>query len=506
VGDHEVSDLGDGIPSILFVGGIHSREWLATESLIELARNLIAGAQNRGTPEYALLRRVAVWIIPMVNVAGRIIDDTRGGDPEDFYRGDGNSEHGWRHSADLRGCEAGTDIARNFSTDWVGVTDGTCGWNHHFKGLAPFSTMEANALKAFVQNHWICMAVDVHTKSQRIWNTWGTADTAGVKMKRKAVEIWDLGLGILGQKIYDPPAPDSSSWDLFFYGLRIVDFVTRFSLDTGYRTGTEDGQFTAWLQADQHIPSVIIELPPNNSRRSTDYYSSEFRFQTGDLSNTFHPSSARVTNLLQDAFVPMAKYLIAQADAPGSATTTGFVDDDGTAVAWDTSDPDGSPKRDFGILAAKIGFGDPGAPGELVSLPASLGFQPQPDPGFWYAYPDRPAFDWLYPYDAYTLHYWVQNYSRLNTRLSRRCTVTVELKSQPSDSTDSDPWRVDISDMRRFSLKPREKIMDRLAFELELDRDYELHLRVRRGWRRPKTDDFSPNDEKVFRFTTRWRG
>jgi hypothetical protein len=392
------------------------------------------------------------------------------------------------------------DINRNFSTGWGTARPAGCGWDRHFEGLAEFSNHETAALREFVQNHWICMAVDVHTCSQLIWNTWGTGDTAGVKMKQRAVEYWRRGLRNLAERLYDPPDPGAPLWRRIVHALTVNDFVDRFELDSGTTMGTGGGQFTAWLQAEQHVQSFMIELPPNNERPQTDYYTSEFRYQGTDSSNAFHPSSSRVTSLIRYSFFPLAKYLIGQADAPGSATQTGTVPDDGAAQAFDTDDPGGSPRRDFGILAAKIGRDDPGAPGELVSQPAELRFQLDHPSSFWYV--ALTAYDWLYPADDYTLYYWVQNYSR--SAISRRCTVMLELKSRPWDSDDDADWTTDVLESRRFSLGKREKIMDGFDFAVEGDRAYELSMRVRRGWGLLRSDQFSPNDEKVFRFTTRW--
>ena len=499
-GDQDLQDGGDGITSILFVGGIHGREWLAAESLVELARELVEKAQNAGSTEYALLRRVAVWIIPMVNAAGRLIDDQHAGDPYRYYTGLDNAQFGWRHSADFRDCESAVDINRNFSTGWGTASPAGCGWDRHFEGLAEFSNQETAALRQFVQNHWVCMAVDVHTCSQLIWNTWGTGDTAGVKMKQRAVEYWRRGLRNLAERIYDPPEPGASLWRRIVHALTVNDFVDRFELDSNDEKGTGGGQFTAWLQEEQHVQSLLLELPPNNKRPQTDYFTSEFRYRGYDSSNAFHPSSSRVGSLIRYSFFPLAKYLIGQADAPGSATMTGTVPDGDSAQAFDTDDPGGSPRRDFGILAAKIGRDDPDAPGELVSLPADLRFHLQAASGFWYV--ALPAYDWLYPADDYTLYYWVQNYSR--SILSRRCTVTLELKSRAWDSDVAVPWTTDQLESRRFSLQKREKVMDRFDFDVAEDREYELSVRVRRDWRRPRSDQFRSNDEKIFKFTTRW--
>jgi len=514
VGEQDIQDSGDSIPSILFVGGIHAREWLASESLLRLAEYLVERAQDPGTPEYALLRRVAVWIIPIANPAGRLIDDQDSGDPEMFFKGDGNTDDGWRHSADTRGCEAGSDIARNFSTGWGTASDSGCGcdadgcgWNSHFEGIAPFSNSEATALREFVQNHWICMAVDVHTCAQLIWNTWGTTDLAGVKMKQRAVEYWDRGLSTLAEQIYDPPAPGSSWWRRFYWLLTKMNFVDAFTLDDNDPKGTGGGQFTAWLQENQHVPSFLIELPPNNLRPDTDYYNSELRYRSDDASNAFHPSSSRVAHLIRRSFIPVATYLIGQANAPGSATQVGTVFDDGSAHAVDLSEPRGSYARDYGILAAKIGTGVPGAPGQIISYPAALSY----GGGAWHE--DWPAYNWLDPNHSYELYYWVQNYSRRSLHepslglFLRGVMVDLELKSRPFDSVDSDPWTVDASASRLYRLGKREKTLGSFLFDLEPHKDYELTVKVRRNlrwgfWRSHRTDQFSNNNGKVFKFTT----
>ena len=493
VGEQEFQDGGDVLPSILFVGGIHGREWLASESVLELARHLVERADDPGTPEYALLRRVAVWLIPIANPSGRVIDDSNFGDPESYYVGSGNTEYGWRHSGDRRGCESASDINRNFSTGWGTASDAGCRWDTHFEGLAPFSNREAAALKEFVQNHWISMVVDVHTCTQLIWNTWGTGDRAGVKMKQRAVEYWDRGLNNLAEAIYDRPGTGASLWRWLLWHFTRLDFVNEFTLEKNDPTGTGGGQFTAWLQKEQHMPAFVIELPPNNRRSDTDYYTSELRYDATDASNSFHPSSSRVKRLIRFSFIPMAEYLIGQADAPGSATSVGYVFDGDTAHAVDLDESGGSFQRDFGILAAKIGSGDPGAPGEIIFVPANLSCLL----GSWYA--SIPAFNWLYHDDEYELYFWVQKYG--SSVVPSTCRVSLQLRSRPYGSDDTVSWRVDASDSQRYRLEEREKVFGRFPFELEENRDYELSVRVRSLFR---SDQFRRNDLKVFRFTTHW--
>jgi len=488
-------DEGDSLPAILFVGGIHGREWLASEALIELAYYLAEKSQDPGTPEYALLRRVPIWIIPLANPAGRVIDDQSGGDPEVFYpgSGSGNAEYGWRHSGDTRGCESGVDINRNFSVGWNDAYPG-CSWADHYKGLAPFSTMESVALRQFVQNHWIAMAVDVHTSSQLLWNIWGNADRAGSYMREAAVTLWHSQLLQLAQQIYDPPSSEASSWIgydwwiLYWwnsYWQRLESFAERFGL-AQERRGLNDGQFTAWLAEEQRIQTFLLELPPEGSV----YDDSEFRYENDDKSNSFHPSSSRVLGLISEVFVPTALHFIGQASAPSCATTTGIVFDGLGSDLWATPQSDGCPYSDLGVLAAKIGE-NPQAPGALQSANA---FYRESESGRWEQW--FPAFDYLYPSNdgkSYKLYYWLQNSGR---SYLRRGYVRIQLRSRSHGFDREDYPLVDDRIVRNYSVRSLEKMYDEFSFNVVPGRDYELSIRASSG------DEF--NDLKLFRFTTAW--
>jgi len=509
---YHLQDDGDNVPSILFVGGIHGREWLGSESLLYFARHLVEERlQDPDNDEYALLRRVAVWIIPIANPAGRMVDDTHSGDPFFFYRWFHRTADGWRHSADRRGCLAATDIARNFSTDWGGGTHHGCandGWNKHFEGLAAFSTSEATALREFVQNHWICMAVDVHSWTQLISSPWGEkpsdpsyeADVAGVKMKIKAAKIWDRGLGKLAGRIFDPPRRRQNRLFRSQYKTTIDNFVNGYSLATPPRKGATSGQFTAWLASEQHIQTFLIELPPhyNHTPPTSSEYDNistsigkEFRFEIGDASNAFHPSSSRVSYLIWDSFIPMAMYLIGQANAPGSATEVEMMDIAGRGTfAVDYQDPGSSPRGDFGIIAAKIGYsGEPGAPGQIDSKPAAIYYDSYAG---WTVLKD--AVDYLYHADNYELYYWVQNFGSMNSRGF----IELELKRRPYGEPGV-PWTNNTT-IRDYQLIPLEKVLDSFSFELQEEMDYELTVKAIMTI--PLADDFSKNNEKVFKFTT----
>lgn len=204
---------------ILFDCAVHSREWLTSESCLELAQYLVDNRTNvsSGVPE--LLQNAEVWIIPMVNPAGRIIDDTHGGDPTQYFKSSDYPD-GWRNNGDTRLCDMGVNVARNFSR---GFNDPSAAayCSSIYRGFAPFSSSEANALRQFVENHTISFAVTSHSNGQLIWNQWENGDHAGARMIDQAAEVWRAGWGL--------PA-DQTKYDLKREGV-----------------GGGNGQFSAWL-------------------------------------------------------------------------------------------------------------------------------------------------------------------------------------------------------------------------------------------------------------------
>lgn len=289
--------------SILFKAGSHPREWLTTESCLTLAEYLVEHAEDEQSGVPVLLDGVDVWIIPLTNPAGRAIDDTHSGDPRFFSRDP--LDGGWRGNGDTLSCDHGVNVARNFSRGWSSVNSTDCtndpdGTNDdpadgkdsdnpaQYRGFAPFSTLEAVALRNFVQNHGISMAVVVHSNAQQIWNSWGNGDVAGKVISRKARRFWGINLD-------DPNLA-----------------LTRTSVGGGM------GQFSAWLSATSDtagqpdrntvrgIQTIYVELPFRTAN-----YTDAYRFEGDDDvdggSNGFHPSGDHVRDLIEGSFIPMTQ-------------------------------------------------------------------------------------------------------------------------------------------------------------------------------------------------------
>jgi len=207
--------------AILFDCACHAREWFTTESCLELADYLVHHRTDTASGVPELLSYADVWIIPMVNPAGRTIDDQSGGDPTQFFTDPLWDGRGWRNNADTRLCNMGANPARNFSRGF-NDSEAEVYCTSQYRGFAPFSTSEANALRQFVNNHMISFAVTAHTNGQLIWNQWDAGDDAGERMSNGAAKTWlDGGGWSIANQVY-------------------------YSLTVG-SVGGGNGQFSAWL-------------------------------------------------------------------------------------------------------------------------------------------------------------------------------------------------------------------------------------------------------------------
>lgn len=351
-GSERPRDNGDSRPAILFDGGIHAREWLTAESMIELAQFLASQSLVPESRVARALEQVDVWIIPMSNPSGRLIDDQAKGDPRKCYRADGPNAGGWRGNGDTRFGKYGIDVARNFSHDWQKANNDPS--QKHWHGAAPFQSLEATALRQFVQNHLISMAVHNHSNSQLIATVWDESDRSGLVMRKRAVETWQAGANKLLER------------------LKIDPDDVNLTFGQG-RMGTSAGQFTAWLatESDQTglpdertnraIKSFLIELPFNNPKYN-NYYGGIFEYQRRDGANSFHPSGSLTRELIREAYIPMAMYFIEQASSPCCATSPNS----------GTPEVDGHQSSDLCLIGAKI-CTEIDAPGVIVSKPAQSG-------------------------------------------------------------------------------------------------------------------------------------
>jgi hypothetical protein len=223
----------------------------------------------------------------------------------------------------------------------------------------------------------------------------------------------------------------------------------------------------------------------------------DFEWQTGDGSNSFHPSSGpEIKCLIDSCFIPMACYLIEQARHPNCLTVVRPV---GADYIESVSGRD-NLSLDYGIVAAKIVKGDENAPGALNSFTTSLR-ETTPGSNSWVVY--REAYNYLFP-GEYQLCYWVQNNSIDARYRQSTCRVTLLREWREWTWDGSARWMSLPPPLpeQTFMLETPQREMGTFEFTAEHGKEYRLTLQVQPVAPAPSTDDLPENDVRVFTFTS----
>jgi murein tripeptide amidase MpaA len=167
---------------ILIVGGMHARELMNPDAIIELAFDLAQAYTNEtglsyGGAEWSaldvrvMLEALDIWMLPCANPDGRNHVMKPGGDR--MWRMNRRDNPGTT-------CE-GVDPNRNCDFLWrvVGPTTvcNPCSTTQGFVGSLPFSEPESSNIHLFCDAHRIDVFVDVHSYSEFVLFPWGHAPT-----------------------------------------------------------------------------------------------------------------------------------------------------------------------------------------------------------------------------------------------------------------------------------------------------------------------------------------
>jgi murein tripeptide amidase MpaA len=169
---------GEGRRGVLLLGGVHARELMNPDMLVELAVDLVTSYRNgtdlvlgaRVWPAQdirVMLETLDVYILPCSNPDGRHYVMT----VDDMWRKNRRVNQGTP-------C-VGVDLNRNADLLW-GVTEGqtSCAaCAETFVGSAPFSEPESRNVRHMVDTYRIDCFVDVHSYSELVLYPWGHAQT-----------------------------------------------------------------------------------------------------------------------------------------------------------------------------------------------------------------------------------------------------------------------------------------------------------------------------------------
>lgn len=146
-------------PEVLFIGCHHAREWIAVEVPFYLAKYLV---ENYDTDP--LIRSYVdngeIWIVPMLNPDGHqyTIDVDR------LWR---------KNRRNNGGGSYGVDLNRNYSYMWGGPGSSSDPRSDIYRGPAPFSEPETQAIRDLGLSHEFRAIMNYHSYGQSILYPWG---------------------------------------------------------------------------------------------------------------------------------------------------------------------------------------------------------------------------------------------------------------------------------------------------------------------------------------------
>jgi hypothetical protein len=157
-------------PEVLLMGNIHARELMAVEIPLRFAEYLLV---NYGTdPDVtAMVDTRDIYIAPMLNPDGHVyVENNHAGDWWTWWR---------KNRRNNGGGSYGVDLNRNFSYEWGydDVGSSPIPSSELYRGTAPFSEPETQAIESFCAAHDFTIAFSYHSYGDLLLYPWGYAYT-----------------------------------------------------------------------------------------------------------------------------------------------------------------------------------------------------------------------------------------------------------------------------------------------------------------------------------------
>jgi hypothetical protein len=257
----DVHDGDDGRP-VLFVNGIHhAREWPATESVMELAWDLVLshGKDPRITK---IMRDVRILIMPFTNTDGFVVSRAAT-DPEPdaelagaYQLASGVVIFGGSLSYKRKNCNPvivpiasfpcelaiGVDNNRNYGEGWGGPGASTNPNDQGYRGSAPFSEPETRAVQSLSSQTNTTVLLSMHNVAAKVLRPPG--------LEEDGFAPDEEGLKALGKKIAD---------------------ATGYTNEYGWQLYDTTGTTKDWVYAATGAFGYTVELGPANGFFHGDY-------------------------------------------------------------------------------------------------------------------------------------------------------------------------------------------------------------------------------------------
>jgi len=282
------ADRGSNRRGVLVVGGMHARELMNPDAIVELQLDLVlrylngTGLVLGGRAWSALdiklmIETLDIWMLPCANPDGR-----------EYVL---NSDDLWRKNRrDNPGtpCD-GVDVNRNLDIVW-GVTTSSASCNpcaETFVGPAAFSEPESKNVKYLCDTNQVDVFLDVHSYSEFVLYPWGHSPTQTTDPSQRFTNLATgtcLPLNPAGHQEY---MPQRDQLRFQTVARRIVDDI-RAVRGRNYKPGTVfDTVYATTGTSSDYVYSRHISNPALGKTYG-------FAFETGpfdqNTANSFHPT------------------------------------------------------------------------------------------------------------------------------------------------------------------------------------------------------------------------
>jgi murein tripeptide amidase MpaA len=287
--------------TVLITGGLHARELMNPDAIVDLLVDLCVAYQNGTGISYgnrtwtdreikSMVESLDIWMIPCVNPDGR----QRVMDGDCLWRKNIRDNEGTT-------CE-GVDVNRNFDGAF-GIVNATtacypCSLNYH--GKEAFSEPESQNIRDFCDAHQIHVAIDVHSYMGLVLYPWGHAPTQVADSSKRFTTLVSERCKPLNPPDYKEYMPRRDQRRYQTVAQRVVDSISTVPGQT-YRPMPTHSLYGASGTCSDYLYGRHIADP---ALQKTYAFALETGPDTGDLETSFHPEDpVKLSAVKRDAKV-----------------------------------------------------------------------------------------------------------------------------------------------------------------------------------------------------------
>jgi hypothetical protein len=164
ISDNATTDEAE--PEVVILGNHHARELMSVDIPLRFATYLLENYGIDGTVT-ARLNALEIYFVPMINPDGHVyVQNNHGGSPGTWWR---------KNRRDNGDGSTGVDLNRNYGYQWGYNNSGSspAGSSILFRGPAPFSEPETQAVRDFCNAHEFTVGFSYHSYGELLLFPWG---------------------------------------------------------------------------------------------------------------------------------------------------------------------------------------------------------------------------------------------------------------------------------------------------------------------------------------------